>query len=75
MSLHTEWDEASTCGVDATTAENANENWILDGEVTAPAVLAIGGDGGGVMAIEGSRADLVKFAERVLRAAQSLPLD
>lgn len=75
MSVHTEWDEAKTCGVGATTAEDANTEWYLDGEVTQPYVLVLGGDGGGCLAVEGTRAELVAFAERVSRAVESLPDD
>lgn len=77
MSVHTEWDVAATCQVEVASREEANDEWSLgeDEEVTAPFVLVLGGDGGGCLAVEGTREELIAFAERVRRAVHALSSD
>lgn len=72
MSMHTEWDVAKTCAIGAASREEANDEWSLGEEVTAPYVLVLGGDGGGCLAVEGTREELIAFADRVRRAVGTL---
>jgi hypothetical protein len=61
VSIHAEWDVASSCGVEVVGAGCV----IGDGKVGDTAVV-LGGDGGGCLVVEGTPADVVQFAERVL---------
>ena len=70
MSIHTEWDTATTCEIEVYTAEEANEELAPDEEVDAPFVLTLGGAGGGCLAIEGTADELRAFAGKVLAAVE-----
>lgn len=72
MSMHTEWDTATACEINAAGADELN-TWGLDEDVTLPYGLALGGGGGGMLMVEGTRAELMAFAERVLAAVRALP--
>lgn len=73
MSMHTEWDTAASCDVGAAGRDEANQEWCLDGEVDAPFVLVLGGGGGGCLAVEGTREELITFADNVAAAVRALP--
>lgn len=70
MSLHVEWDTASEAGASIYTRDAAREEFGED--VNAPFVLVLGGNGGGALAIEGTRDELVKLTEGILTAVRKL---
>lgn len=65
MSMHIEWDDATSCEVEIYTAEEFEEEF--GDTIEATHSLVLGGAGGGCLSIEGSRAELVAFAQRVLK--------
>jgi hypothetical protein len=71
--MHIEWDTATDCNVSTASAVEANADWSLDAEVVEPFVLMLGGAGGGALAIEGTRAELVALAGRILAEVRALP--
>jgi hypothetical protein len=73
--MHTEWDTATSCDYVALPTSRADEDLGLypDEPYSAPAVLVLGGAGGGCLAIEGTKEDLIEFAEAVLRQVRELP--
>ncbi len=72
MTMHTEWDEARSCAISTLARDTANEDLDLAGKVTAPFVLALGGDGGGCLAVEGTAEQLRAFAARLSDAVARL---
>uniref|UniRef100_UPI003F498CF7 hypothetical protein n=1 Tax=Pseudonocardia sp. CA-138482 TaxID=3240023 RepID=UPI003F498CF7 len=75
MSMHTEWDVAATCCVGTYTASEAEEEFHADVHVESDYVLVLGGDGGGCLAVEGNRAQLISFSDRIRSAVLDLPID
>lgn len=74
MMLRVEWDEAATCKVNAADRDTANREWgAVKGFVREDAALLLGGDNDGAFLVEGSRPELIAFAQKVLEAACSLP--
>jgi hypothetical protein len=71
MSMHVEWDKASEAGASIYTREAAQEEFGAD-DISAPFVLVLGGNGGGALAVEGTRDELIKLGEDISAAARKL---
>jgi hypothetical protein len=66
MSMHVEWDTASTCEVTmAIPGEDMPDGQNIDSDKWG---LMLGGDGGGMLVVEGTPAELLAFAARVTEA-------
>lgn len=70
--IHVEWDVAETCDISAMTAADAEEELRPGEGINAPFVVVLGGDGGGCLAVEGTREELIKFGQRVVAAGRAL---
>jgi hypothetical protein len=69
MSVHTEWDAASTASVQLAEPGDAGpEGQPVDGWG-----LVLGGDGGGCLVVEGGPQELRDFANRVDQAVSQIP--
>ena len=75
MSMHVEWDIARTCKIEILAAAEAEDVLHADYAVDGDYVAVLGGDGGGCLAIEGSRDQLTRLARALLATVDALPIE
>lgn len=68
MSMHWEWDTATTAAVAVMDAETANEDLQPDDEPVTDHALVLGGDAGGGLVITGTLDELDQLVGRIAAA-------
>ncbi|QYN40997.1 hypothetical protein K1T35_47505 (plasmid) [Pseudonocardia sp. DSM 110487] len=71
--LDTGWETTRECELGVADAATVNDDYDLDGDATGPLVLMIGGESGICVAVEGTREQLIRFADRVTRLVNKIP--
>jgi hypothetical protein len=68
MSMHVEWDTATSAGIELVHRGEA----LGDAQVDSEAALVLGGSGGGALCVEGTLAELRAWARTLV---DSIPID